>query len=509
MADSQPLVQMRGIEKRFGDVVASRAVDLTLHAGEVLGLLGENGAGKTTLMNVLFGLYRPDAGEIRMGCRPVTISTPANAIALGIGMVHQHAHVVARHTIAENLLVGWPGKGIRLDHAHVRQRLAEIDAAYGLTLDPDRLAGSLSVGEKQRLEIVKALFRDARILILDEPTSVLTPQQSEGLFKAIRALKTDGVGIVYISHKLNEVRAITDRVVVMRQGAVVANLKNDGTLTNAQLAELMCGHALNPPRRAPRPAGETRLEAHSLRLGRNADRRVDLTLRSGEILGLAGVSGNGQVALAEALSGVTPVIGEIVVNGAAVLKPSPRTMAELGVAYIPEDRLGAGLIASLPLRSNMVLSRAGKPPFSRRGILDRAAIQDFARRQIEAYSIRPADSSIATGLFSGGNQQKAIVARELAFDPRVLIIAQPTRGLDVSAAELVHSELMRLREKGCAILVISDDLDEILELSDRVAVIYDGEIVADLAAEAADRGAVGLAMTAGRAVTLASTEART
>ncbi|MEZ5924312.1 MAG: ABC transporter ATP-binding protein [Hyphomicrobiaceae bacterium] len=502
MADGAPLLEMIRIDKRFGDVVANRAVDLTLREGEVLGLLGENGAGKTTLMNVLFGLYRPDAGEIRIRGKPVAIASPADAIAHGIGMVHQHAHVVERHTVAENLLVGWPGRGWGLDQAHVRQSLMRIGNAYGLTLAPDRRVVNLSVGEKQRLEIIKALYRGAHILILDEPTSVLTPQQSEGLFKAIRALTASGVGVVYISHKLNEVRAITHRIVVMRRGAAVANLDNDGTLTNRQLAELMCGHELNPARRAPRAPGAVRLDARELRLRpaeHGPDRTpINLQLRAGEIVGLAGVSGNGQTALAEALAGVSPVPGTIALDGKVVRDLCPRAMSALGLAYIPEDRLGAGLIASLPLASSLVLARVNQPPFSRFGLINWSAIRAFAKRQIDTYSIRPDNASIATGLFSGGNQQKAIVARELAFDPRVLIISQPTRGLDVSATEFVHGELMKLRDRGCAILLISDDLDEVLQLADRIVVLYDGELVLEALAERADRGAIGVAMTAGR-----------
>ncbi len=514
LAANVPLLEMAGIEKRFGDVLANRAVDLKLHAGEVLGLLGENGAGKTTLMNILFGFYRADAGRISIRGKQAVIASPADAIAHGIGMVHQHAHVVDRHSVAENLLVGWPGQGLRLDHGLVASRLGEIGAAYGLVLDPARKVASLSVGEKQRLEIVKALFRGARILILDEPTSVLTPLQAEGLFKAIRAMIADGVGVIFISHKLNQVRAITSRVMVMRRGAVVAALPNEGSLTNARLAELMCGHELKPVRREAVSVGPIRIEARGLVLQRHGQGAgpspaIELAIRGGEILGLAGVSGNGQVQLAEALAGVRPAPrGTLLVDGMPVPRPSPRSLQGLGLAYIPEDRLGAGLVAGLPLEASMVLPRIHMAPFSHSGIVDRRAIRAFAQRQIEAYSIRPSSPGIATGLFSGGNQQKAIVARELAFEPRILIIAQPTRGLDVSASELVHREIMKLRSKGCAILLISDDLDEILQLSDRIAVLYESAIVHEATADAIDAAAIGLAMTSGTIAARSSAPAR-
>lgn len=497
MADDTPLLALTGITKRFGEVVANRDVDFTLRPGEVVGLLGENGAGKTTLMNIAFGLYRPDAGTIAVAGRPAIIGSTADAIALGIGMVHQHTHVVARHSVLENLMAGLAGRHGMLNREAALARLAEIAAAYGLTLDPHRLVGDLAVGEKQRLDIIRALFRKARILILDEPTSVLTPQETEGLFSAIRALKADGVGIVYISHKLNEVRAITDRVVVMRRGAVVANAVNDGTLTNAGLAVLMCGHEPERITRTPHKTGPLRLEISGLRLGK-ATEPIDLGIRGGEIVGIAGVSGNGQVRFAEAVAGVTAAAaGAIGIDGRTVTASSPRRMQEAGLAYIPEDRLGAGLVGSLPVSDNMVLSRFGASPFAHFGWLDRKAMAAFAERQIGQYDIRPPDARLPIGLLSGGNQQKAIVARELAFAPKVLIIAQPTRGLDVTAIAFVHRELMRLRTEGCAILLISDDLDEIFQLSDRIAVMYESAIVCALPVEAATVAEIGLAMNGG------------
>ena len=503
MPDGVPLLSLAGITKRFGDVVANRQVDFTLMPGEVVGLLGENGAGKTTLMNVAFGLYRPDAGGIAIDGRPASIASTADAITLGIGMVHQHAHVVARHSVLENLMAGLSGRHGLLDRRSALARLGEIDKAYGLHIDPHRLVGDLAVGEKQRLDIIRALFRKARILILDEPTSVLTPQESEGLFSAIRALKADGVGIVFISHKLNEVRAITDRVVVMRRGEVVANTANDGSLTNAGLAVLMCGHEPERIIRLPHKAGEPRLEISGVRLARTrpgtaASKPIDLRIHGGEIVGIAGVSGNGQVRFAETVAGVEAAAeGAILIDGKAVHASSPRQMQAAGLAYIPEDRIGAGLVGSLPVTVNMVLSRFASPPFAHFGWLDHKAMADFTSRQITAYDVRPPDPEIPVGLLSGGNQQKAIVARELALAPRILVIAQPTRGLDVTAIAFVHRELMRLRAEGCAILLISDDLDEVFQLSDRIAVMYESEIICDLAVEKATIASVGLAMNGG------------
>ncbi|QIG47353.1 ABC transporter ATP-binding protein [Nordella sp. HKS 07] len=497
MPDGIPLLTLSGITKRFGEVVANRVVDFALKPGEVVGLLGENGAGKTTLMNIAFGLYRPDAGTFVVAGRPATIGSTADAIALGIGMVHQHTHVVARHTVLDNLMVGLAGRHGLLDRRAALTRLADIDAAYGLHIAPDRLVGDLAVGEKQRLDIIRALFRKARILILDEPTSVLTPQETEGLFAAITALKADGVGIVFISHKLNEVRAITDRVVVMRRGAVVANAANDGTLTNAGLAVLMCGHEPERITRKPNETGAARLEMSGLRLGKAAP-AIDLKIHGGEIVGIAGVSGNGQVRFAETIAGVqTAADGAILIDGKAMPSGSPRKMQEAGLAYIPEDRLGAGLVGALPVTENMILSRFGAEPFARYGWLDGRAMAAFVEKQIVAYDIRPPDPSLPIGLLSGGNQQKAIVARELAFQPKVLIIAQPTRGLDVTAIAFVHRELMRLRAEGRAILLISDDLDEIFQLSDRIAVMYENAIVCDMPVERATVAGIGLAMNGG------------
>jgi general nucleoside transport system ATP-binding protein len=500
MTASAPLLELRGIDKRFGPVHANRSVDLTLHQREVLGLLGENGAGKTTLMNILFGLYRADAGRIRIEGRGVTLRSPADALAAGIGMVHQHFHLVDRHSVLENLMVGEPGRRGMVDRSGARARLAEIGARYGLPLDPDRPAGSLSVGEQQRLEIIKALYRGARVLILDEPTSVLTPQEAEGLFAAIRAMAAQDVGVIFISHKLNEVRAICDRLVVMRQGAVVAETTNDGALTARRLAELMCGHALMAPAREAARLGPILLSVHELSTRRGPEhpvalRNVSLSVRGGEILGIVGVSGNGQRELAEAIGGtLKPAGGRIEVAGRTVTRTGAGAMRRLGVAHVPEDRLGQGLLSTLPLADSMILGRVGEAPFSRLGILSPGAARRFVAAQIETFGIRAAAPAARTGTLSGGNLQKALLARELAFEPLVLIAAQPTRGLDVAAREFVHRQLLGLRARGRAVIVISEDLEELFEIADRIAVMFEGRVLDVVPVAEAEVAQIGLLM---------------
>jgi general nucleoside transport system ATP-binding protein len=500
MTASAPLLELRGIDKRFGPVHANRSVDLVVHHREVLGLLGENGAGKTTLMNILFGIYRADAGQIRIERRAVTIRNPADALAAGIGMVHQHFHLVDRHSVLENLMVGEPGRGGLVDRAGTRARLAEIGARYGLLLDPDRIVGSLSVGERQRLEIVKALYRGARVLILDEPTSVLTPQEADGLFAAIRTMAAQGVGIIFISHKLNEVRAIADRLVVMRQGAVVAEVANDGAVTARRLAELMCGRALAAPVREAAMPGPILLSLHAVTTARGPDHPValngvSLSVRGGEILGIVGVSGNGQRELAEVIGGTLKAAsGRIEVAGRTVTGTGARTMRNLGVAHVPEDRLGAGLLSTLPLADSMILARVGEAPFSRLGILNHGAAKRFVVAQIEKFGIRAPGPDARTGTLSGGNLQKALLARELAFEPLVLVAAQPTRGLDVAAREFVHNQLLELRARGRAIILISEDLEEQFEIADRIAVMFEGRILDVMPVAEAELARIGLLM---------------
>lgn len=505
MNSSIPLLEMRSIEKRFGDVLANKSVDLTLYRGEVLGLLGENGAGKTTLMNVLFGMYSPDAGTVRVAGSAVTIDRPADAIAAGVGMVHQHFHLVPRHTVLENLMVGQSSLRGRLNEVNARRRLGEIGGRYGLTLSAESVAGELSVGEQQRLEIIKALFRGARVLVLDEPTSVLTPQQTVGLFDAMRAMAKEGVGIIFISHKLGEVLDITDRLMIMRRGEVVATLDNNAALSRRQLAELMCGHELEPPWKTDAQKGAVLLELKSVDLRGDTNARdrladVSLAVRGGEIVGVAGVSGNGQKEVAEVIAGVIrPDRGQVEINGHTVRNANPRTMRRLGLAYIPEDRIGAGLLPSLPLSDSMVLPRFSQHPFSRFGWLNRTAIRDFVREQVKRYDIRVTGHDVRTGTLSGGNLQKALLARELAFHPLVVVAAQPTRGLDVGAVEFVHSQFLELRSQGRGVLLISEDLEELFALSDRILVLYAGHIVGNLCTDETSVSEVGLLMTGGTA----------
>ncbi len=498
MTDRVPLLSMRGMSKRFGAVQANQNVDLILYAGDILGLLGENGAGKTTLMNMLFGTYVPDSGEIEIDGRLAQISDSSDALALGVGMVHQHFHLVPRLTVLENLMIGRAGRAGRLDRAGARARLSHIDDRFGLRLDPDRTVSDLAIGEQQRLEIIKALFGDARILILDEPTAVLTPQETEALFDALRAMAGDGLGIIFISHKLYEVRDITTRVMVMRAGEVTATLENMSEVTERQLGELMCGHEITPPERPPGEPGEILLQLDSLTTGPGTGtplRDVSLAVRAGEVLGIAGVSGNGQLELAEIIAGVRRQEGgKLTVTGQLVVFPHPRSIQNLRVGRIPEDRLGTGLITSLPLSDSMVLPRVHAPPFSRYGVLQQSTIQGFVRDQVERFDIKCADLEVRTGTLSGGNLQKALLARELAFDPLVVLAAQPTRGLDVGAAQFVHERFLELRSLGAAVLLISEDLEELFQLSDRIAVMYEGRVMDTLPIEQATVRRVGLLM---------------
>jgi ABC-type uncharacterized transport system ATPase subunit len=492
-----PLVAMRGVSKRFGPVQAAAEVDLTLNAGDILGLLGENGAGKTTLMNILFGTYAADEGTIEVDGRPVAIRNSADALRFGIGMVHQHFQLVPRHTVLENLLVGKAGADGRLSRKVATERLAAIGRDYHLDLDSGRRVGDLSVGEQQRVEIAKSLIRGARILVLDEPTATLTPRETEGLFRALRSMAERGMGVIFISHKLGEVIEITNRITVMRHGRVVAERETDATLSKPELARLMCGRDLRPPDKLHVAAGAPLLTLDHVTAagGRVALNDVSLTLRAGEIVGIAGVSGNGQRELADLVAGVLkPEQGTIAVDGKPVAEPSPKRMQALKVGRVPEDRLTTGMIGALPLAESMALPWVNTPPFSRGGILDRTAIRRFASKQIERFDIRTSGPEARTGTLSGGNLQNALLARELAREPKILLAAQPTRGIDVGATEFIHGQFLALRANGGAVLLISEDLEELFALSDRIAVMYAGRIMADLPVAAASVERVGLLM---------------
>ena len=504
MPDPAELLSMRDICKSFGVVQANNQVDLSLQQGDILGLLGENGAGKTTLMNILFGSYQADRGTITILGQQVAIHSSADALELGVGMVHQHFHLVPHHTVLENLMLGRPGKGGRLDDTGTRNRLLEIGQHYGLKLNPDTIVSSLTIGEQQRLEIIKALFRKALILILDEPTAVLTPKESEGLFAALQMLAAGGMGIIFISHKLHEVRAVTNRVVVMRGGTVSAVVEDPRAVTDRSLAQMMCGHELTPPERTASHVREPLLKLSGISTkvpNRPLLKGVDLQVHGGEILGIAGVSGNGQRELADVIAGVlSHSEGSIEVKGKIIAKSNPRIMQKLKIGRIPEDRMSTGLVTTLPLSASMILPWITHSSFSHRGILRRKAIRNFTEEMISRFSIHAAGPEARTGTLSGGNLQKVLLARELAFEPEVLLASQPTRGLDVAAAEFVHRQFLDLREKGAAIILISEDLEELLTVSDRIMVMYEGHMLGERNIEEASVEEIGLLM-AGAAAT--------
>ncbi len=503
MSNPDYLLSMQGICKKFGAIQANNNVDLNLSEGDILGLLGENGAGKTTLMNILFGTYQADEGKIMIQGRQITIHSTSDALGFGIGMVHQHFHLVNRHTVLENLLVGEPGRMGRLDFSGARRRLLEIGEKFGLTLNPDARVSELTIGEQQRLEIIKALFGDSKILILDEPTAVLTPNESRGLFKALRALAEGGLGIIFISHKLHEVRNVTNRVLVMRAGSVSALVEDTKEVTESDLAHLMCGHELNPPKKNTSKLGDTFLSLSAIKTGGSTHQNlkgINLSVQGGEILGIAGVSGNGQKELADVIAGVlSHTEGSIEVKGEIIPKASPRLMQKLKIGRIPEDRMTTGLVTSLPLYVSMVLPWIRRSIFSRFGILRKNEILSFTGKMIKRFAIQAKDPEVKAGTLSGGNLQKVLLARELAFEPEVLMASQPTRGLDVAAAGFVHRQFLSLREKGAAIILISEDLEELFALSDRIVVMYEGRIAGETKINDASAEDIGLLM-AGAAV---------
>lgn len=494
------LLEMTGITKRFPGVLANDRVDFDVYAGEVHTLLGENGAGKSTLMKVLYGLYSADEGEIRLHGRPVSIESPSDAIELGIGMIHQHFMLVPTLTVAENVALGLPsGKRPVQDLKPVRKRIRELSDAYGLQMDPDAYIWQLAVGERQRVEIMKAIYRDASLLVLDEPTSVLTPAEVDDLFATLRRMKDDGRGLVFISHKLHEVMNLSDRITVLRGGRAAGRTKPAET-SREDLARMMVGReVLLTPARTESEAGEVRLSISGLNV--LSDREtpavtgMDLAVRGGEILGIAGVSGNGQRELAEALAGLRPVeSGQVVMDGVNTTGRTPKEIRRLGVSYIPEERMRDGTVGELSVSENLILVDHDLPPLSRRGFLDFKAIAAFCADLVERFTVKTPSLETPTSHLSGGNIQKVIIARELSGEPKVLIAAQPTRGVDIGAAEYIHSVLMGQRADGTAILLISEDLDEVTGLSDRIAVMFEGRIMGVLDREKATVERLGLLM---------------
>ncbi len=499
-----PALEMRGITKRYPGVVANDGIDLEVRPGEIHALLGENGAGKTTLMNILYGLARPNEGSILLDGEPVVIAGPSDAIARGINMVHQHFMLVPVLTVAENILLGEEtmANPVFLDRKESHRRIVELGRRFGFEIDPEAKVGSLSVGWQQRVEILKALYRNARILVLDEPTAVLTPQETDEIFAVLRRLAQEGHSIVFISHKLYEVLEVADRITVIRRGRVVG-LRIPSETNEEDLAELMVGREvqLTVDRGESHPA-EPVLRVSGLQAsddrGNPMVRGIDLEVRGGEILGIAGVAGNGQDELVEAIIGLRrPTAGTVTLDGRDVTGYSPRAMNEAQVAYVPADRHRFGLILSFPLADNLVLTSYHRPPYSRGILRNDAAIERDAAISIEKFDIRTPSPTVIAGTLSGGNQQKAVVAREFDRDLKLLVLDQPTRGLDVGSIEFIHRQVIAKRDAGTAVLLVSAELDEVLEMSDRIGVMYAGRIVAVLDGRTADKNEVGLLMATG------------
>ena len=495
------LVRMEGITKRFPGVVANYKVDFELREGEIHALLGENGAGKTTLMNILYGLYKPDEGRIFVRGHEVRIRGPRDAMKLGIGMVHQHFKLVPTLTVAENVALGLEETGFFLPTKKIEKAIEEAARRYGLDIDPDAKIWQLSVGERQRVEILKALMRDARVLILDEPTTVLTPGEKEELFRILRKLADEGRGIVFITHKLDEVFRIADRVTVLRKGRVVASGVPTSKTTPRELAKLMVGREVGYKlAKRPKEPGEVVLKVEDLFAmddrGTMVVKGVSFEVRRGEVFGIAGVAGNGQKELVEAIVGLRkPEKGRVVIDSHDVTGRSPAEVLGLGVAFIPEDRARYGIVPDLSVAENLVLKAYRYPPFSKGMFLDVDYIRKWSEELVAEYRITTPSIDTPAGSLSGGNIQRLILARELSTTPRLIIASHPTYGLDVAATEQVRALLLKHRDEGAGVLLISEDLDELLELSDRIAVMRDGRIVGIMDASEADVEEIGVLMS--------------
>ncbi|MGQ9615472.1 MAG: ABC transporter ATP-binding protein [Spirochaetota bacterium] len=497
----KPVVEMRNITKRFLDVTAVDRVSFTLYPGEVCALLGENGAGKTTLMNILFGYYTCDEGEIYIKQEEVNLNSPRDAINRGIGMIHQHFTLVPSQSVIENIIIGSKySRGFFLDLKSARERLLELQKRFGLEVNPDTKVWTLSVGEQQKVEILKALYRDVDILIMDEPTSVLALEETKELFKTLRSLSREGKSVVFISHKLNEVMEISDRIVVLRNGRVTAERVTSQT-NQRELANLMVGReVLERIEKKIFTPGEPVLEIKGLTVlndrGLEAIKGINLVVRRYEILGIAGVSGNGQKELAEVLFGVrVPREGNIKVNGKTLTPGDPLSVISLGIGRIPEDRIEMGLLMDLSVEENLILEKHISADFRRFIMMNFPVIKNFSEELIREYSIRTSGREAAVKSLSGGNLQKVILARELYGNPALLIASQPTRGLDVGAMEYVHQRILEAQERGAGVMLISEDLDEIFTLSDRIVVLYEGEIIGEVKTKEATREQIGLWMS--------------
>ena len=496
------LLEMQQICKAFSGVYANDHVDLTVEKGEIHALLGENGAGKTTLMNILFGIYSADSGQILWKGEPVRFASPKDAIAAGIGMVQQHFSLVRKMTVLDNIILNLRDNRFVLDRKQARQRVCALAEKYGLTVDPDAQVGSLSVGEQQRVEILKALYRDVELLILDEPTGVLTPQETAQFFEVLRALQKEGYGIIIITHRMSEIMAISDRVTILRDGKKVAQLVTAETQPD-ELSRHMIGRELNESYDVDTPPGEETLlslEAISLPRKKKGHPLHDITLelRRGEILGVAGVEGNGQKELAEIITGIQhPSQGRVVLVGQEIQRENVRQRYERGVVYISDDRLNDSLVTDMDMTENLMLRDYCRAPFSHKGLLDRKAMLQTAKEKIQRYQVRSSGTSgeaTPVRLLSGGNQQKLIVAREIHDRAQVVVASQPTRGLDIGATEFVRDRLVEQRNAGKGVLLISADLEEIMALSDRIAVLFGGRIVGVLTRQEATVEKIGLLM---------------
>ncbi len=510
------LLELHHITKRFPGIVANRDISLGVAQGEIHAIVGENGAGKTTLMNILYGLYHQDEGDILWKGQPVRFHSSADAIACGIGMVHQHFMLIPSLTVTENVMLGatrsplpakasaWARLRHRAGHLVLRARqtaheIAALAECVGFTIDPHAKVGNLSVGERQRVEIIKALYRQAELLILDEPTSVLTPGEIHDFFTMLKTLTRQGMSVIFITHKLQEVMEMSDRATVLRNGSVVSTVKTTG-ITQRELAQMMVGRSvLERLNKRPAAAGHEVLRVEDLSCVSNGNLpildRVSFTIRAGEILGIAGVSGNGQAELAEILSGLRKASsGKITIHGRDVTHHSPRRRMNAGLSHIPEERQEMGIVLDFPLYDNAVLGSFFEPPFSRNALLNMRMAHTYTENLLVRYDVKAKDITVAIHELSGGNQQKFVVGRELDRTPRLLLAVQPTRGVDIGATEFIHQKLLEQRDQGVAILLISTELDEIFALSDRIGVMYNGRLVEILSADRADRETVGLLM---------------